>query len=368
MHSEFINEEAKRFLKDGDLLLETIKEFKLPVLVGIQRIDEILFKDTYGLFANEGKDSNIQTCQGLFTHVVASLIGLEHLRWQTERGFKGTQNITFLPEFAVNRQAPDILPFPLILDSQVKYYYWEENSLDINLGKIPQRPLIKLGNTTAIRMYGFDALRDALHKFFLNPLGNLTALINAIRLITESPEETPIIWPMDIETPYIGSLENGSTLYRLLLSELEKQGLLKTFIPISQACDQMMKQGVEDTNAIPVRELTKWTSTESQIERINQLNRISLERPDDEYLLAIASTSDYFSALRRKANGPIRLPAVNLKGEKETLIIKHNQSVIDVCNAAYKALKEKKRLTDILKTQDIKKSPLKERIIKEVNL
>jgi len=366
-HSEFSDEGAKCFSNDADAFANTLKSFNIPILIGAQKID-FLSKETYGLLETKPGKSKIQFCNSLFTHVVAPMITPEQLKWQVERGQQGTCSVSFFPEFAVNHQAAGILPNPLILESQVKYYVFEATGLDVKHAEKPKTPLIRIGKTTAIRMQGFEALRDALHKFFLDPRENLMSLVDTIKAVSQNSSEVPVIWPADLETPYIGSsVKKGSVLYSMLFTKLEEQGLLDSFISIDKAREIMRDQGVERTAALPDRDLAKWVSAAIQFEHAQRLNRIVLKDISDEYLHAIATISDLYSAWKRKILGPVELPAKDLNGNKEIIRIGHNQSVIDVCLAAYAALKKQERLTDILKKKGIKGSPLKETLVEELD-
>jgi hypothetical protein len=345
-HSNVYDEKLKEFIDDKGGL-EVLKEFKIPVTFGVQKIDTLLFPEVYGVPK--------EVCNGLFSHVLALLLPTEHLRWQKENGIKGTVPITFYPEFAVNPHCPDLLENPLILDPGTRYYFWERNQ-DVKVSPIPKNPCIKLGRTRGVRAFGFESLRDSWHRFQLVP--NKETLENLLKAVKASSEsQNYIIWPMDWETPVVGSVEKPSVIFRIFLESLEKEGLIKNFLSLKDVFEKI-KTKVEKS-AFPFRETAKWTSSYVQIQYFSELKKV---KEKENPLFALAAISDVFSAWRSKIDPPVQLPARSLSGAPAKVTIGFNQSVIDICLSAFKALKTGRSFKEILRETGTE-SPLKQRIL-----
>ncbi len=354
--------------------LEIIGESGLPVSVSFQGIDFELFpwlKETLLRYPS------IECVHASYGHGLIPFMHPVQQEWEIKRG-PGTHRVTFFPEFYTPEEhfIPDM--FFVLGPRTVAYTLYEGPGVKRSpvsvTGNDPENfPAIRYGDKTGLVMKDFNVLLGRFFAFQQDPYSlnqspsSLSQLLEEVERIMKNIPATVII-PLDIEAPYIGSLE-GAKVWEIFVSALKQSGLDTCFVSLESVIHD-----VAGAKAItmdrPHRELTsKWFGYEAQFAYYSFIREFEPKNERDHFVLSLAGTSDVLSSLYRKVTALKRskellLSAIDFTGRRRELRIgTENEHVFELCRSAWLALNKGLRLTTAIKRHCDRRSLLVKRTL-----
>lgn len=331
--------------------LDAIGVSGVPVAISYQGID---YKIMPWLAETLAKYPSIEVLNAPHSHALIPLQTEEMEKWEMKDIIPGSIPMTFFPEFYAPTERFIPTEFFWVLEG-ASYLYSAccENSEDVTVETLPNAPAIQHGSKIGVIMRDadFGPILKAFFRFQRDPLtisedtnGKLPLdnVLDEIERVSQMPDDTIIIVPIDIEAPFIGSAW-GAKIWEMFFQGIVDRGLKDVFIPLSTALDTFRAKAVKSRR--PHRILTKWTSYEVQVRYLMRVAGLTTnnETDDDMILASIASCSDILSAWERKiAEGKkaIILAGKNRQGDNVELPVSYNQDIITVQSAALRALSE----------------------------
>lgn len=358
LHSN--QEDEMRKIMDKELLgLDCIGQSGIPVNFSCQLID---FELSPWLEKKLRQYPNIQLLNSTYSHALLPFCSKDMTKWQTAKIF-GDAPITFFAEFYAPSE--EFIPTEYFLYLEGASYPYSDFSTpnidirDVEVGKLGKTPAIKYGSKIGIAMRDelFMPFLTAFQRFQRDPLtaDEKTGGKNPLDFLLDKVEEigksdSIVVCPYDPEAPWIGSTW-GAKIYQLFFAGVKARGLEKVFGHLSDHLEYF-KANAESSKR-PHRILPKWCSYEVQVKYLQTMATIKPINERQRMLHAIASGSDILSAWERKiaeSKNPIVLKGRNEDGSNVDIRISYEQDVIDVHDAARRALVENKSYLRILQT------------------
>ena len=269
--------------------------------------------------------ANIKLISAPFSHSLFPIIE-NNDSWEFGEGFiPGDMDVTFFPEFA-NPIDPERIPteFFLVLEPHSTGNFSSEY-----LG-------VKCGNKTGILMRGYQVLLKLFFAFQTEPnQETLKNLLDEVERIKKMPGNNLIIWPIDLEAPWVGS-KFGMEIWKRFFKGIKERGLESVFTSLEKSLDLIKSRSVK--GPVPQRDLPKWTQHTEQKKRWEKLKKIYPRSRREEMILSLAGGSDYFSAFLSKHGKEVLIDAVDKTGRKVKISIGYNPDVLTVKVAAYETL------------------------------
>jgi hypothetical protein len=349
-------------LNTEQLGLRVIGESGVPVSASFQGIDHEVFPWLKGTLLQH---PSIECLSATYGHGLIPLMHPAQQKWEIEHG-PNTNRVTFFPEF-YTPQARIIPDMFFVLGQHTVTYtvrhppHRAKQSEKFLLAVDPEdSATIRYGSKIGLVMRGFGALLSKFFAFQLSPYASggercspLSQLLKEIERIATEVSGI-VIMPLDIEAPYIGSLE-GEKVWEILFRNLKQTGLDSTFISLT---DVVADASCIDANQThhPHRELgPKWFGYQTQFDYYSFIRNFKPGSKREHLLLSLAGTSDALSALYRKIiwvkeHKRLLLEAIDLAGCKRRLPVGGADShhVFSLCQSALLALKTHAPLTSII--------------------
>lgn len=345
-HSNVVQENMLLMLAQKAGMM-TLRRSPIPLVLGWQRIDELLAPDIYDPESHE-------LCSGSLTHVLHNRLTPERSAWQTAKGAAGSRwktggtgiDVTFHPEFSPPAD-PELIPTEYFFLSAPNTAYYDYDPVTGELDVSPPPPLgvpaIKFGSKIGILIYnqvlfGDDVrfpIRDQWHEYQNDPRKKLGALVDATSKVTELKDPVHIVcW--DLETPYVpvridkDKRIDADDLWQDYFEALDKRNLLTAFSPLQDHLDWFKEQAVEVSQP-PHRLLDKWAHYDPKLDYLRRVYdnlgaRTSSERK--RWLLAIARSSDILSAMHSQIKQAQEPDAATARYRKE--LVRLSNACLDV--------------------------------------
>lgn len=351
-------EDKWHVLDSEQLGLQVIGGDGIPASVSFQGIDFEIFPWLRGTLAHY---PSLECTSAPYGHGLIPLLHPVQQSWEIEHR-PITHRMMFFPEFYTPEECfiPDM--FFVLGPHTITYTpYGEKESIPLSFlaaGKDPENfTAIQYGSKVGLVMRGFDILLSRYFAFQRNPYSlrqSPSPLYQLLKEIERIAKEVPytVIMPLDIEAPYIGSFY-GAKIWETFICALKRSGLDEIFISLESVIQNVRRTEMITTDR-PHRELTpKWFGYEMQFAYYAFIRRF---RPKDErehFLLSLAGASDVLSSLYRrvtalKARKRSVFSAIDLAGQEKRVCICADNSVLDLCQSAWLALKKDLSLVDAI--------------------
>lgn len=340
------NVPSSRFdrLYEEELGLDILGQSGLNIIINCHGLDFLMYPWLRGYFE---KYPNLQLADGLFSHVIPTLIFSDYLSWQQELGTALIQPnipICFFPEFCNPENPKNVKNNFWLLDSQNHYYSLDSDVVTWKNAKEITAPAIKYAGRTGLVMKekGYKPILDA---FFLaqrlpddirpNGQSNLDFLVSLIANLQEI-----VILPLDLEALYVGSLL-GQIFWQRFVAKIKENHLEKMFLDFNETFPILADQS-EATIDAPHRNLAKWTSLPATFALYSKINHFSRQKlsEQEKYLLAIAAGADLAAAIYQKTCKNVSRPAIQPDGTMSAIQIGGSKEVIDSTYLALETLEK----------------------------
>jgi hypothetical protein len=353
-------EERWHVLDSERLGLEIIGESGLPVSVSFQGVDLEIFPWLKSVLAQHPSLEQIRAPYG---HGLIPLLHPAQQRWEIENG-PGMHRVMFFPEFYTPGDCliPDMF-FVLGPHTITHTAFDSTETLRVPLSVTGQDPessaAIRYGEKIGLVMRGFNALLNGFFVFQRDPYSSqrfnspLSQLLEEIERIANETTGT-VIMPLDLEAPYIGSLE-GAKIWETFLGALKRSGLDDIFVSLENVIRDLA-HAERNVTARPHRELTsKWFGYEAQLVYYSFVRGFKPKNEREHFVLSLAGLSDALSSIYRKVTAfkeskALSFLAVDCAGREIKLRMGvSNNHVFDLCQSAWLALNENIPLVSVMK-------------------
>lgn len=321
----------------------------VPVSISYQTMDYHLLPWLRDELANH---PSIEVINAPFSHALIPLLQPRHQQWQMANGAHQLHPVSFFTEFYSPEEQfiPDAF---LVLASQTVAYSVTSDATVPQVyvdPDIARHDAILYGGKLGLVMKGFEPILAAFFTWQRDP-GNRIKLDALFTAIVETAEKTDgiIMWPIDIEAPWVGSLV-GERIWETFFSEIVSRGLTGLFTTLNQALEELRPLAHESRR--PHRALgAKWLKWELQFLEMARLSQIKPRSDREHMILSLAAASDLLSGLCSKIDESQRrivLNATDMDGHPGTVQIGWSQPVVEACFAARHALDDGVTLQETL--------------------
>lgn len=339
--------------------LDIIGQSGVPVTVSYQGID---FELLPWLRETIAKHPNIQLTNATHSHCLIPFCGSVMASWQTAKVF-GDTPITFFAEYYAPSEEHIPTEFFLFLEGMSYPYsdFTSSEKRDVEVGSFGNAPSIKYGGKIGINMREslFMPFLSAFQRFQRDPFTAdettkgkhpLDYLLDQVEAIGNG--KNIVVCPLDIEAPYVGS-KFGAKIYQMFFDGVIRRGLSGVFAHLSDYLDYFRDNAVPSKR--PHRILPKWCNYEVQVKYLMALAATNPRSEREKILHSIASGSDILSAWERKIGESKKAIVLNGRdeaGNEVKLPISYSQQVIDVQDAARRALVERRSYLELLQAMN----------------